>query len=82
MVKRQVIIGNRRISLPGKNLSLANNSKEIKKKNVFFPRLYNESPVRNTVVANDRWGTDAMCKHGSFYTCADRFNPGILNSCK
>lgn len=41
-------------------------------------RLYNESPVRKTVVTNDRWGHDMLCKHGDFYTCSDRYNPGVL----
>ncbi|MEE6525040.1 hypothetical protein FKM82_024822, partial [Ascaphus truei] len=31
-----------------------------------------------TVVTNDRWGTGCMCKHGGFYTCTDRYNPGHL----
>lgn len=39
-------------------------------------RLYNDSPVRQTVVSNDRWGHDTLCKHGDFYTCSDRYNPG------
>ncbi|CAF2773583.1 unnamed protein product [Rotaria sp. Silwood2] len=29
-------------------------------------------------VVNDRWGRDTPCKHGDFYTCADRYNPGYL----
>ncbi|CAF1381343.1 unnamed protein product [Adineta ricciae] len=40
--------------------------------------LYNESPVKTTVVTNDRWGRETSCKHGGFYTCSDRFNPGHL----
>ena len=36
--------------------------------------------MKDTVVTNDRWGGDVMCKHGDFWTCTDRFNPGqILN---
>lgn len=49
-----------------------------------FHRLYNDSPVRDTVVTNDRWGRGTLCKHGDFITCSDRFNPGkfsILNNC-
>lgn len=42
----------------------------------FLAWLYNESPVKDTVVANDRWGSGTLCKHGGFYTCADRYNPG------
>ncbi|KAK7484423.1 hypothetical protein BaRGS_00024308 [Batillaria attramentaria] len=45
------------------------NSKE------FVAWLYNDSPVKDTVVTNDRWGTNCGCKHGGFLTCADRYNP-------
>ncbi|CAH1777897.1 unnamed protein product [Owenia fusiformis] len=48
----------------------------------FLAWLYNKSPVRATVVINDRWGTDADCKHGGFLTCMDRYNPGKLVSRK
>lgn len=34
------------------------------------------SPVKDTVVVNDRWGAQDHCKHGGFFTCSDRFNPG------
>lgn len=44
----------------------------------FLAWLYNESPVRHTVVTNDRWGRDISCHHGGFYTCTDRYNPGKL----
>uniref|UniRef100_A0A5S6QA82 Putative alpha-L-fucosidase n=1 Tax=Trichuris muris TaxID=70415 RepID=A0A5S6QA82_TRIMR len=44
----------------------------------FLAWLYNESPVKNTVVTNDRWGRGIMCKHGGFFTCSDRFNPKTL----
>lgn len=40
--------------------------------------LYNESPVRNEIVVNDRWGIDIPCHHGDFYNCQDRYNPGNL----
>lgn len=36
------------------------------------------SPVRDTVVTNDRWGYGSICKHGGYYTCSDRYNPGHL----
>lgn len=42
----------------------------------FNNRLYNESPVRDTIVTNDRWGKGTLCEHGDFITCSDRFNPG------
>ncbi|GJQ77158.1 Fuca, partial [Trypoxylus dichotomus] len=44
----------------------------------FLTWLYNVSPVRDEVVANDRWGSKLLCKHGDFYTCVDRYNPGVL----
>lgn len=44
----------------------------------FLAWLYNESPVRDYVVTNDRWGTGIGCKHGGFFTCADRFHPSSL----
>ncbi|KAK3103969.1 hypothetical protein FSP39_023336 [Pinctada imbricata] len=48
----------------------------------FIAWLYNESPVKDTVVTNDRWGVGVMCKHGGFLTCSDRFNPGKLQKRK
>lgn len=44
----------------------------------FLAWLYNESPVSDVVVVNDRWGTETACKHGGFYSCADRYTPGSL----
>lgn len=37
--------------------------------------LYNESPVKDEIVVNDRWGNDTNCLHGDFYNCEDRYNP-------
>jgi len=48
----------------------------------FLAWLYSDSQVRDTVVTNDRWGVGVLCKHGDFYTCSDRYNPGILQSHK
>ncbi|MGH0131110.1 UNVERIFIED_CONTAM: hypothetical protein FKN15_009752 [Acipenser sinensis] len=48
----------------------------------FLAWLYNESPVHETVVTNDRWGYGSICKHGGYYTCTDRYNPGHLLSHK
>jgi len=48
----------------------------------FLSWLYTYSPVKETVVANDRWGIGIDCHHGDFYTCADRFNPGTLQKHK
>ncbi|XP_033844776.1 plasma alpha-L-fucosidase [Periophthalmus magnuspinnatus] len=44
----------------------------------FLAWLYNESPVRDTVVTNDRWGCGSICRHGGYYTCSDRYQPGHL----
>lgn len=45
----------------------------------FIAWLYNESPVKDTVVTNDRWGNNGVnCEHGDFYTCSDRYSPGVL----
>ena len=38
----------------------------------FLAWLYNDSPVKNKVVVNDRWGEGTSCKHGGFLNCADR----------
>ncbi|KAF2901668.1 hypothetical protein ILUMI_04511 [Ignelater luminosus] len=48
----------------------------------FLAWLYNESPVKDTVIANDRWGVAIRCQHGDFYTCADRYNPKVLQNHK
>ncbi|WP_347160424.1 alpha-L-fucosidase [Pontibacter chitinilyticus] len=34
----------------------------------FLAWLYNESPVKNTVAVNDRWGKETRSKHGGYYT--------------
>ena len=52
---------------------------EYWKSQEFLAWLYNESPVKDTVVVNDRWGFDTSCKHGGFLNCADRFLPYILH---
>jgi len=44
----------------------------------FLAWLYNDSPVKDTVVVNDRWGAGDPCKNGGYYTCTDRYNPGKL----
>ncbi|XP_069692526.1 alpha-L-fucosidase-like [Periplaneta americana] len=44
----------------------------------FIAWLYNDSPVKDTVVVNDRWGIGMNGKHGDFYTYSDRYNPGVL----
>ncbi|XP_072943707.1 alpha-L-fucosidase-like [Epargyreus clarus] len=44
--------------------------------------LYNDSPVKDEIVVNDRWGIGIPCHHGDFYNCADRYNPGTLQNHK
>lgn len=44
----------------------------------FLAWLYNDSPVKDIVVVNDRWGNGCYCKHGGYYNCADKFNPQKL----
>ncbi|KAJ8882388.1 hypothetical protein PR048_014195 [Dryococelus australis] len=48
----------------------------------FLAWLFNESPVRNSVAVNDRWGEETMCKHGGYRDCKDHFNPGVLQEHK
>ncbi|KAJ8301520.1 hypothetical protein KUTeg_020507 [Tegillarca granosa] len=48
----------------------------------FIAWLYNDSPVKETVVTNDRWGGGIICHHGGFMTCSDRYNPGVLQKRK
>ncbi|KAI5638558.1 alpha-L-fucosidase domain-containing protein [Phthorimaea operculella] len=44
--------------------------------------LYNDSPVKDTIVVNDRWGKGIPCHHGDFYNCDDRYNPRNLQKHK
>ncbi|KAL9983927.1 hypothetical protein ACROYT_G006173 [Oculina patagonica] len=49
----------------------------------FLAWLYNDSPVKDTVVTNDRWcNNGCLCHHGGVYTCHDRYNPGKLQNHK
>ena len=34
------------------------------------------SPVKDKVVVNDRWGNNTQCKHGGFFDCDDKYDPG------
>ncbi|EFA80507.1 hypothetical protein PPL_07343 [Heterostelium album PN500] len=45
---------------------------------LFLSWLYTNSSVKNTVVTNDRWGSDCRSKNGGYWTPYDRFNPGKL----
>jgi alpha-L-fucosidase len=42
-------------------------SKEWKSEE-FLAWLYNESPVKENIVVNDRWGSETRSKHGGIYT--------------
>ncbi|PAV85957.1 hypothetical protein WR25_26538 isoform B [Diploscapter pachys] len=44
----------------------------------FLAWLYNTSPVKDTVVVNDRWGAGTAGKHGGFMTFQDHYTPGKL----
>eukprot|EP01102_Stenamoeba_stenopodia_P011907 TRINITY_DN3695_c0_g1_i2.p1 TRINITY_DN3695_c0_g1~~TRINITY_DN3695_c0_g1_i2.p1 ORF type:complete len:499 (+),score=81.47 TRINITY_DN3695_c0_g1_i2:107-1603(+) len=39
----------------------------------FIAWLYNESPVCENIVINDRWGNDTQWKHGGFYTSEEEW---------
>lgn len=41
---------------------------ETWKSQEFIAWLYNESPVKNSIVVNDRWGSGVRFKHGGIYT--------------
>ncbi|XP_037355617.1 tissue alpha-L-fucosidase [Talpa occidentalis] len=44
----------------------------------FLSWLYNDSPVKDEVVVNDRWGQNCSCHHGGYYNCQDKFKPQTL----
>ncbi|CAG2168588.1 unnamed protein product, partial [Oppiella nova] len=44
----------------------------------FLAWLYNESPVKDTVVTNDRWGQGTPQTHGGYYSGPDRYQPDVL----
>ena len=48
---------------------------EYWKSQEFLAWLYNESPIKDKVVVNDRWGLGCGCKHGGFLNCKDRLIP-------
>ncbi len=48
----------------------------------FLAWLYNESPIRDSVVVNDRWAIESVCKHGGFFTCGDHYTPGVVKKHK
>ncbi|XP_008846826.1 tissue alpha-L-fucosidase [Nannospalax galili] len=44
----------------------------------FLAWLYNDSPVKDEVVVNDRWGQNCSCHHGGYYNCQDKYTPHSL----
>jgi alpha-L-fucosidase len=53
------------------------------KSTTFLQWLFNESPVKDYVVVNDRWGKETRSKHGGFYTTEyDLIHDGDANSAK
>jgi len=53
------------------------------KSTTFLQWLFNESPVKEYVVVNDRWGKETRSKHGGFYTTEyDLVHEGNANSTK
>ncbi|XP_077152257.1 tissue alpha-L-fucosidase [Ranitomeya variabilis] len=44
----------------------------------FLAWLYNDSPIKDKVLVNDRWGSDCSCRHGGYYNCADKYTPSTL----
>ncbi|CAJ0962410.1 unnamed protein product, partial [Mesorhabditis belari] len=51
---------------------------EYWKSKEFIAWLYNESPVKDTVVVNDRWGRGVMGVHGGYLTYEDNYIAGTL----
>ncbi len=55
------------------------------KVNEFLAWLYNESPVKENIVVNDRWGSETRSKHGGIYTTEYGLvgeKEGIESECK
>ena len=52
---------------------------EVWKSTEFLAWLYNDSPVKNDVVVNDRWGKETRSKHGGIYTTEyDLVHEGVM----
>lgn len=52
---------------------------DVWKSTEFLAWLYNESPVKNEVVVNDRWGKETRSKHGGIYTTEyDLVHSGVM----
>jgi alpha-L-fucosidase len=55
---------------------------EYWKSREFLNWYTSQSSVSATAIYNDRWGSDVTCKHGSFLTCLDRYNPDTIQQYK
>ena len=53
---------------------------ETWKSTQFLSWLYNESPVKNEIVINDRWGKETRGKHGGIYTTEYDLGQEAVNS--
>jgi len=52
---------------------------DVWKSTEFLAWLYNESPVKDEVVVNDRWGKETRSKHGGIYTTEyDLVHTGVM----
>jgi alpha-L-fucosidase len=52
---------------------------EVWKSTEFLAWLYNDSPVKNEIVVNDRWGKETRSKHGGIYTTEyDLVHEGVM----
>lgn len=52
---------------------------EVWKSTEFLAWLYNESPVKDEIVVNDRWGKETRSKHGGIYTTEyDLVHTGVM----
>lgn len=52
-----------------------NASPDYWKSKEFLAWLYNESPVKDTVIVNDRWGDGARKHHGDVFNGGDNYHP-------
>uniref|UniRef100_A0A1Y1N5G3 alpha-L-fucosidase n=2 Tax=Photinus pyralis TaxID=7054 RepID=A0A1Y1N5G3_PHOPY len=47
----------------------------------FLAWLYNDSPVKDTVVVNDKWGKGTAGRHGGYHNCGNNYNPPQVGEC-
>lgn len=48
----------------------------------FLAWLYNDSPVKDTVVVNDKWGKGTAGRHGGYHNCGNNYNPRVFHKHK